>query len=222
MDEALTTAHRSEFIRKHTVQGHGHLVSEISLRLVTEVMPLWEATEVELEEEGLGPPFWAICWPGGQALARYLLDNPEIVRGRKVIDLAAGCGIAGIAAKMAGAQRVTLNDIDPFSCAAMQVNAEENGVTVDITGRDLLGDPPEDADLILAGDVCYEDEMATRMLAWMRAYAGKGSAVLMGDPGRSYAPSQGVVEVAKYPIQVSKDVEKAESLETVVWKILAA
>ncbi|MCR9256975.1 MAG: 50S ribosomal protein L11 methyltransferase [Alphaproteobacteria bacterium] len=213
---------RTAFIREHTIRGHGAIVPEIGLRLVTEVMPLWEATEAELETEGLGPPFWAICWPGGQALARHILDNPETVRGRRVIDLAGGCGIAGIAAAIAGAQRVTLNDIDPFACAAMAVNAEENAVTVAVDGRDLLDDLPGDADVILAGDVCYEDVMSSRMLTWLRRQAGAGATVLMGDPGRSYAPEQGVVEIAKYPIRVSKDVEKEETLETVVWKVLAA
>lgn len=195
------------FIKAQTAPSAPPLVPEISLYLATEITPLWQATEATLETADLPPPYWAFAWPGGQALARYVLDHPARVRGRRVLDLAAGCGIAAIAAAKAGAAAVTATDIDAMAASAMALNAALNDVTIAITTRDLTQTPPEAWDVVLAGDVCYERPMAKAMLAWLGQCVEAGASVLMADPGRAYLPNSGLDEIARYEVPTSLDLE---------------
>src|SRR5690606_34648747 len=117
---------------------------------------------------GLPPPFWAFAWAGGQALARYILDNPPEVAGKRVVDFATGSGLVAIAAMKAGATSVLAADIDPYCHAAVTLNAKANDVALEFTDRDMLDAPPPPADLILAGDICYEMPLAERVMAWLR------------------------------------------------------
>jgi len=207
------------FVQAQTAVGAPPLVPEIRLHLASAVTPLWRATEAALASSDVPPPYWAFAWPGGQALARYLLDNPNPVRGRSVLDFAAGSGLAGIAAVLAGAAAVTAADIDPFAGAATALNAAVNGVAIDIVGADPI-DWPSPWDVVLAGDVCYEQPMAGRTTAWLRRLAAAGTDVLLGDPGRSYRPADGLVELARYRVPTSLDLETRTECETVVWRLL--
>ena len=207
------------FIRENTAIATASLVPEIRLHLATEVVPLWQATEATLEKAGLPPPYWAFAWPGGQAVARHVLDNPRLVAGRRVLDLAAGCGVAAVAAAMLGA-RASASEIDRFALAAIGLNAALNGVEVASIDRDVLDDPPGDWDTVLAGDLCYERPMADRVASWIKAQARAGVTVLMGDPGRAYKPADGLAEVARYVVPTSRDLEDRETRETIVWRVL--
>jgi predicted nicotinamide N-methyase len=209
------------FILAQTAVATAPLVPEIRLHLATAVTPLWQATEVTLERDNLPPPYWAFAWPGGQAVARHALDHPQLVRGRRVLDLAAGCGVAAVAAARAGARTVGASEIDRFALAAIAMNAALNGVTVDCIDRDVLDDEPGDWDTVLAGDLCYERPMADRVASWVRRQARGGVTVLLGDPGRAYKPSDGLVEVARYVVPTSRDLEDRDSRETVVWRVLS-
>ena len=209
----------SVFIPSHTEIGSPPLVPELRLHLASEVTPLWHATEAFLDRTGLPPPFWAFAWPGGQALARHLLDRPELARGRTVLDFAAGSGIAALAAARAGAARTLASDIDPAACTAMRLNAALNGVDVEIVAEDVTNSVELAADLILAGDVCYERGMAERALDWLRRQAALGATVLLADPGRAYRPHDGLEELARYRVPTSRDLEDREMRETRVWRI---
>ena len=210
----------AQFIPANTVVASASLIPEISLHLATEVVPLWQATESMMETIGLPPPYWAFAWPGGQAIARHVLDAPRLVAGRRVLDLAAGCGIAAIAAAKSGAHMVSASEIDRFALAAIALNADLNAVEIALIDRDVLDDPPGDWDTVLAGDVCYERPMADRVAAWVKAQARSGVTVLMGDPGRAYKPADGLAEVARYTVPTSRDLEDRETRETVVWRVL--
>ncbi len=215
----MTSSERRAFIEKHTIVAAPPLVPEIRLHLATEVTPLWQATEMTLAEVGLPPPFWAFCWPGGQVLARHILDHPEFVQGKRLLDFAAGGGIASIAAVQRGAARVLASEIDAFAIDAMAVNGRLNGVIFETTSADLIG---QDGgwDVVFAGDVCYERPMAERIAIWLRALADRGAVVLMADPGRTYMPRGGLEEVARYVVPTSKDLEDRETRETRLWKFL--
>ena len=179
------------FIRTNTVLKSTSLVPEVRLHLADTALELWQLTEDELEDRGLPPPFWAFAWAGGQALARYVLDTPEIVRGKTVFDLASGSGLVAIACALAGAERVVANEIDVFAICAIRLNAEANGISDRLVILDhyVLSDPPEGTyDLMLAGDVCYEKPMADLAIPFLRARAKSGVEVLIGDPGRTYLP----------------------------------
>jgi predicted nicotinamide N-methyase len=210
-----------DFVRDNTALTTPPLLPEITLHLATEVTPLWMATEETLAEKNLPPPYWAFAWPGGQAVARLLLDRPDLVAGKSVLDFAAGAGIVGIAAMKAGAARVQACEIDRFALAAIGLNAEANGVeirpvSVDLIGRDLPG-----VDIVLAGDVCYEKPMAEKVTAWLRRIAATGTLVLLGDPGRAYVPTSGLEKVATYTVPTSLELEDRETRETVIWRLLA-
>ena len=207
------------FVVANTVVQTPPLLPEIELHLASEVVPLWQATEAELEAQGLPPPYWAFAWAGGQALARYLLDHPEVVAGKRVLDFAAGSGLQGIAAARAGAARVEASEIDRFALAAIRRNAAFNGVEIGLQERDLVGDEGRDRDLILAGDVCYERPMAERVWAWLRGLAGRGVDVLIGDPGRTYLPKQGLERVIAYAVQTSRELEDSDVRNAVVWRV---
>lgn len=206
------------FVLAQTAVAHPPLVPEIRLRLASEVMPLWRATEADLEDLGLPPPYWAFAWPGGQALARYLLDRPDVVTDRRVLDFAAGSGIQGIAAALSGAAEVTACDIDPFALAAIESNAKLNDTLIAVDGSDLMGSD-HGWDVVLAGDVCYESAMSDAVVPWLRSLATRGAKVLLGDPGRSYLPRSGLKQLITYAVRTSRDLEDGELRNSVVWQV---
>ncbi|HVC57514.1 MAG TPA: 50S ribosomal protein L11 methyltransferase [Stellaceae bacterium] len=208
------------FVRSNTEIKAPPLVPEIVLHLATEVTPIWQATEESLARFGTPPPFWAFAWAGGQALARYLLDHPETVAGREVLDIGSGSGIVAIAAAKAGARRVTAAEIDPFAAAAIALNAPLNGVTVRVETRDLLDRAAAGWGVALAGDICYEEPMSSRAMALLRRIAARGRLALLGDPGRAYLPRSGLVELARYEVATSRELEDREAREGVVWQVL--
>ncbi len=210
---------RRDFIVANTKLMPVPLVPEVNLHLAHEAVPLWQKTEEELGEMGLPPPFWAFAWAGGQALARYALDNPLVVRGKTVIDLASGSGLVGIAAMRAGAHCVLAADIDHFAMEAIRLNAESNVVAIATTADDLLQAPPPAADVILVGDLFYERGLAERLLAWLQRAKANGTDVLIGDPGRSYLPRQTLVATASYQVPVTRDLEDTEIKNTSVWRL---
>jgi len=207
------------FIRQTTSLAAPPLVPEIRLHLASEVVPLWRKTEEELEREGVPPPYWAFAWAGGQALARYILDNS--LKVGVVLDFGSGSGLVAIAAAKAGAARVLAADIDPFAAAAIALNAQANGVALDITTADVIG-RDGDWDTILVGDMCYERPLAERLLAWLDERVAAGATVLMGDPGRSYFPKGGVEKLATYHVQTTRELEDREIRETSVYRYLGA
>jgi predicted nicotinamide N-methyase len=206
------------FIRVNTQLLAPPHTPEIRLHLATELVPIWQKTEEELAAIGVPPPFWAFAWAGGQALARHLLDNGDSVKSRRVLDFASGSGLSAIAAAKAGARHVLATEIDPFAIAAIGLNAAANGVAVEATLEDVIG-RDEGWDTVLAGDVCYEREMAARVFAWLRALAARGALVLMGDPGRNYLPSSHLVEIAVYDVPTTRELEDREVRRTKVWQI---
>jgi predicted nicotinamide N-methyase len=209
---------RRAFIFENTrLQAPPH-APELVLHLADEITPIWRLTEEELDRIGLPPPFWAFAWAGGQALARYILDNPRIVAGKRVVDFASGSGIVAIAAMRAGAASVLAADIDVFCEAAISLNATANGVALDFTDVNLLdAPPPTEAQVILAGDICYENPLATRVLAWLAAARDAGATVLIGDPGRTYFPKDGLTKLAEYQVQTTRELEDFEVKKTSVW-----
>ena len=215
---ALETQGFQAFILTNTRIKHAPLVPEIALHLASEVLPLWQEAE-SLMRAGMPPPYWAFAWPGGQALARYVLDNPEFVDGFTVLDFGSGSGLVAIAAARSGA-RATAADIDAFALAAIGLNGGINGVVVEILGDDLIGSEGP-WDVILIGDMCYERPLAERMVGWLTGLAAKGTRVLLGDPGRSYFPASGVERIATYAVPTSKDLEDREIRETSVYRLLA-
>ncbi|GAC1326431.1 MAG: methyltransferase [Chloroflexota bacterium] len=208
--EILMDSRKQTFILQNTRLQPVPLTSEIRLYLASEIVPLWRMTQVELGATEVPPPFWAFAWVGGQALARYLLDHPPEVAGRRVTDFAAGSGLCGIAAMKAGAASVLAADIDPFCGDAIASNADANGVRVAFTDRDLLDAAPPDTDVILAGDICYEGPLATRVLAWLHEAHTRGTRVLIGDPGRAYFPRESMIRLADYQVPASRDLEDVE------------
>jgi predicted nicotinamide N-methyase len=196
------------FVRERTAPSPVPLVPELRLFQATELTPLWRATSAELHAWD-DSPYWAFPWAGGQALARHVLDHPELVRGRRVLDFAAGSGLVAIAAARAGAAEVTAVDVDPFCRAAVLLNAELNGVAVPFRAEDPLGLDPPAVDVVLAGDVFYERGLAERAARWLREAAGRGALVLAGDAGRAYAPAGGFVEVAAYDVPTTVEIEEA-------------
>ncbi|MDF1564331.1 MAG: 50S ribosomal protein L11 methyltransferase [Deltaproteobacteria bacterium] len=215
-----SAADHESFVRENAAPTPAPLVPELSLYLATELTPLWEATEAWLEREQLPPPYWAFCWPGSAALARLVLDQPSLVEGRRVLDFAAGCGVAALAAASSGARRVLAAEIDPFASAATRVNAALNGLQVETTDEDLVGRPLPEFDLILAGDVCYEKPMAAAVTGWLEQLARRGAEVLLADPGRAYPPRRGLIERASYTVPTLLELEDHESKETRVFQLL--
>ncbi|HBT69068.1 MAG TPA: nicotinamide N-methylase [Agrobacterium sp.] len=207
------------FILDNTGIMHPPHVPELRLHLASEAHELWLKTEEELEEIGLPPPFWAFAWAGGQGLARYVLDHPESVSGKRVVDFASGSGLVAIAAAKAGAAAVIAADIDPWTEAAIRLNAALNGVDVDFTGRNLVGTPVE-ADVLLAGDVFYDRAFADLLVPWFLELTAKGVSVLVGDPGRAYLPKQRLVAEATYQVPVTRALEDSEVKKTTVWRFV--
>ena len=219
MDLSTPAARRAFILDNTRLQNPPH-TPELTLHLADEITPIWKLTEEALLEIGLPPPFWAFAWAGGQALARYVLDNPAIVAGKAVIDFASGSGIVGIAAARAGAARILAADIDGYCGEALSLNAQANGVLVGYTDADLLdAAPPVWAEVILAGDICYEKPLAERVLAWLGAARANGATVLIGDPGRSYFPRTGLIKRAEYQVLTTRELEDMEVKKTAVWEM---
>jgi len=194
-------------------------VPEIRLHLASEVHELWLKTEEDLQEIGLPPPFWAFAWAGGQGLARYVLDHPEVVKGFDVPDFASGSGLVAIAAAMAGAKSVVAADIDPWTQAAISLNAEANGAAIAFCGENLIGNL-HTADVILAGDVFYDRDFAEALVPWFSRLAAEGKTVLVGDPGRSYCPRDRLSARATYEVPVTRVLEDSEVKKTTVWQFV--
>jgi len=207
-----------EFVAAHTAVARAPLVPEIPLYLATELTPLWQATEAWLGEQGIEPPFWAFAWPGSQALARWVLDEPARVEGRRVLDFAAGGGLAAIAAALSGAALVEVAEIDPLAHAAIRLNAGLNGVVLGQAAGDVVGSANR-WDLILAGDVCYEAPMTRHILPWLRGLASAGAEVVLAEPGRAYAPRDGLETVARYRVPVSRELEDRDEREVVLLRL---
>ena len=182
-------------------------LEEIRLHLADEVLPLWHAVQLETDDLDAALPYWAFAWAGGLAIGRYLRDHPEVVAGRRVFDVASGSGLCAIAALHVGASEATGADIDPFAAAAIAVNGRANGVRVSVVRRDVLGDDPPDADVILAGDCWYDAGLAERVLPWLRRARDRGIEVLVGDPGRRYLPSEALAELATYDVRTTTELE---------------
>lgn len=208
------------FVRGNTVLESPRLLPELKLHVASEVVPLWKATQEELTAQNLPPPYWAFAWAGGQALARYILDTPESVRGRRVLDFATGSGLVALAARKAGAARVEASEIDGFACAAVTLNAEANGLAVELLREDVLTRPAYPWQVILAGDICYEAPMAARAIAWLRGAAAGGATVLIGDPGRNYLPKSGLEKLAHYTVPTTRELEDSDLRDTSVWRVL--
>lgn len=215
----MSEAARLAFIARETALLPVPHVPEIRLHLAHEAIELWLKTEDELAEMGLPPPFWAFAWAGGQALARYCLDHPDLVAGRRVLDFASGSGLVGIAAAKAGAAYVLCADIDPYAASAIALNAEANGVAVEPISRDLIGEAG-DWDVIFAGDILYEQGLAARVIAWLEAEQARGIMVLIGDPGRSYMPREKLTALATYEVPTVGALEDHEIKKTCVWRLL--
>ena len=213
----MTQDERLAFIRAHTALRPVPHAPEIRLHVADEATALWQKTEEELGALGLPPPFWAFAWAGGQALARYLLDRPGLVAGKRVLDVASGSGLVAIAAARAGATAVDAADIDGFAVAAIALNADANGVTVTARLQDLVG-ADEGWDAIVAGDICYERDTAARIIDWLSSLSRRGALVLIGDPGRSYLPKDRLEALVTYEVPVTRALEDAEIKRSSVWR----
>ena len=208
------------FIRANTSLMAPPHVPEIRLHLANEAHELWLKTEDELAEIGLPPPFWAFAWAGGQGLARYVLDHPEHLRGKSVLDFATGSGLVAIAARMAGAEKVLAADIDPWTETAVRLNAAANGVSIEFEGADLIGSTIE-AEVLLAGDVFYDRDFVDALLPWFQRLAAGGKDILVGDPGRAYLPKDRLEFCAVYEVPVTRALEDSEVKKTTVWRFRA-
>ena len=219
MDTSARLNNADAFIKAHTALMAPPLVPEVQLHLAVETVAIWEQTEEALGEMGLPPPFWAFAWAGGQALARYCLDNPGIVAGKRVLDFAAGGAVSGIAAMKAGATSVIACELDRFAIAAIEANASANAVELETSHADLVG-TDEGWDVVLAGDVFYEAEPARVIGAWLHALSLRGATVLIGDPGRSFLPREKLEMLAEYTVPVTRDLEDREVRQSKVWRFL--
>ncbi len=207
------------FIIDNTAVERPPLVPEIALHLASETVPLWTMTEEDLAARGLPPPFWAFAWAGGQALARHVLDNPVLVHDKRVLDFGSGSGLVAIAAGLSSAHSVLASDVDPFAAEAITLNAALNGVAVTATSEDLVGRTDLAVDVVCAGDVCYEQPLAGRVEAWLRALAGQGVTVLIGDPGRTHVPVTKITHLDTYRVATSRALEDNAVRRTAVWRL---
>ncbi len=213
----MTVADRRAFILANTRLQRPPHTPEIELYLADEITPIWRMTEEALGEMGVPPPFWAFAWAGGQALGRYVLDHPESVAGKRVIDFAAGSGLVGIAAMKAGAASALCADVDGFCADAVALNAEANGVALAFTAADLLDRPAPDAEVILASDISYEQPLAGRVRTWLAEARARGVTVLMGDPRRTYFSTEGLIPLAEYQVETTRELEDFAVKRTGVW-----
>jgi predicted nicotinamide N-methyase len=203
------------FVLSQTQPSSVPLVPEITLHLATEITPIWQATEAWCHTNNAEPPFWAFAWPGGQALARHILDRPATVTGRRILDFAAGCGIAAIAAMRAGAASAEAAEIEPLARTALTLNAAANGTQLVIPTSSVVGSPAR-WDLILCGDVCYEAPMTSHILPWLRHMARQAD-VWIADPGRAYLPRDGLTAFATYVVPTSLELEDRTEREVTLY-----
>jgi len=210
------------FVLRHTRLRPVPGLEAIRLHLSDEALPLWHAVQLEIGDPDAPLPYWAFAWAGGLALGRYLLDHPETVAGRRVLDLGSGSGLCAIAAMRAGAATATAVDIDPFSIAAIDRNARANGVRLTIVRRDLLDEPPPDVDVVLAADCWYDAGLAGRVMPWLRRVRDAGIDVLVGDPGRRYLPAGELVELAAYAVRTTTELEDLALKDARVYALTAA
>ncbi len=204
------------FVRANTALGHAALVPDIALHQASEITPIWQATEAWLAAAGVDPPFWAFAWPGGQAIARHVLDHPELVAGKRVLDFAAGCGIAAIACARAGAACVEAAETDVLAAAAIKLNATANAVDVDVVCANLVGSACR-WDIIICGDVCYEAPMTRHILPWLEAMA-RAATVWLADPGRAYLPRSGLEPFAHIVVPTSLELEDRTEREVTLYR----
>jgi predicted nicotinamide N-methyase len=210
-------ADHAAFIRAHTTITRPAMTPEIALHLATEITPIWRATEDWLAERNLAPPFWAFAWPGGLALTRHILDHPAPLAGKRVLDFAAGAGLAAIACAMAGARRVEAAELDPVAAAAITLNAATNGVEVTAITGDIVG-AANRWDLILCGDVCYEATMTAHILPWLRGLAATAE-VWIADPGRAYLPRDGMAAFGRYRVATTLELEDRTEREVTLYRL---
>lgn len=210
------------FVLRHTRLRPVPGLEHVRLHLADEVLPLWRAVQVELGDADAALPYWAFAWAGGLAIARHLADRPDAVAGRRVFDLASGSGLCAIAALRAGASSATAADIDGFAVAAIGLNARANGRRVTIVGHDVLDDAPPVTDVILAGDCWYDARLAARVMPWLRRARGLGIDVLVGDPGRRYLPTDELVELARYEVRTTTELEDLDQREGRVYALRPA
>ena len=215
---ALAQRDHVDFIISQTTLLSPPLIPEIKLYLAQESIALWQKTEEDLSAIGLAPPFWAFAWAGGQGLARYILDHADLVRGRHILDFASGSGLVAIATMLAGATSLMASDIDPYAIAAMALNAKVNGVVVTPYLGDLIG---EDLgwDIVLAGDIFYDRDLAAKIMPWLRQLDERGAMILLGDPGRAYLPKSELEKCAGYNVPVTRDLEDADIKYCAVWRL---
>lgn len=207
-----------QFVLDNTFTATPPLTPEIYIHIASAALPLWQKFEDLSGETNTPPPFWAFAWAGGQALARYILDHPEIVRGQKVLDFGAGSGIVAVAAAMAGAAVVEASDIDPVSLAATEINARENHVHVVPLCADVIGQ--HGWSVLLIGDTCYEKPLAERLYGWLKTETRSGVHAYFGDPGRNYFLPQGLKKLAGYDVPTPRDLEDREMRKTGVYLVL--
>ncbi|NYJ08744.1 class I SAM-dependent methyltransferase [Petropleomorpha daqingensis] len=212
----MTSPVPASFVRAHTRPAHPSLVPEVTLLVADDVVALWEAMEEERGRQADAPPFWAAAWPGGQVLARYVLDTPAAVAGRRVLDLGSGSGLVAIAAAMAGAAEVVASEIDEFGTTAIPLNAALNGAEGIRVVGDLLAGPPPSVDVVLAGDICYDREMTERVLPFLDRARAAGTDVLVGDPGRMYLPVDRLTAVAAHDVP---ETEGPGLRRSTVWRL---
>ena len=210
------------FIKDNTALSTPPLVPEVRLHLASEILPIWHQTEEELTASGLPPPFWAFAWAGGQALARYILDNPGEVRGRRVFDFGSGSGLVAIAAAQAGGTSVTASDIDAYAVAAVTLNARANRVHIEALMENVVGRSMSGFDVILAADICYEQPLAGHVTEWLSDCARAGISVLIGDPGRTYLPRERLVALETYAVETTRELEDRDVRRTTVWRFAHA
>jgi predicted nicotinamide N-methyase len=213
----LTPQSAEAFIRANATLSAPPHVPELRLHLADEAHDLWKKTEEELAGIGLPPPFWAFAWAGGQGLARHVLDHPSLVLDRRVLDFATGSGLVAIAACLAGAVDIIAADIDPFCRVACRLNGAANGVECAFSDEDLIG-TDDGWEIVLAGDVFYDRELAARLTPWFSSLHRRGAEVLVGDPGRSYLPKERLQACATYQVPVSRALEDSEVKKTTVWR----
>jgi predicted nicotinamide N-methyase len=217
-EAAAAICGHADFVAANTRVQAPPLIPEIRLHLASEILPIWQMGEDLLAGRGLPPPYWAFAWAGGQALARHVLDHPEAVRGRRVLDFASGSGLVAIAAAMAGGAEVAAADIDPFALAAIHLNARVNRVDITTIDRDPVGRRLTGFDVVLAGDIFYEQPLAGRVCAWLCRLGQDGVGVLVGDPGRTYLPRDELVEIASYEVATTRELEDCALKRTGVWR----
>ena len=215
----MTPDERRALVLARSRPGRPPVVPELLLNLADDMDDAWAALQEELDDGDLPPPFWAFAWLGGQAVARHVLDHPELVRGHRVLDLATGSGLCALAATLAGAAQVTAVDVDPFATEAAVLNAELNGLHLEVRCLDLLDEPPPEVDVVLAGDVFYDAVMSERVQPWLLAAGRAGATVLVGDPGRHYLPRALCTELAAVDVPTTRALEGVDVKTVRVYRL---